>query len=116
MGGDSERQRRELAYLTDDQVPAEERGWAVLGLLAHALAAMLLTAAEATWVIAAAVRVWRRRNDGWTVAVRTGVHRPTLAALLAARLGYVMFRRIGLTRFHRRAEEHAGRDPVSADR
>ncbi len=114
--GRPERQRRELAYLTDDQVPAEERGWVVLGLLAHAVAAVVLIAAEATWVIAAVVRVWRRRGDGWTAAVRTGVHRPTLVAVLAARLGYVIFRRIGLTRLDQRAAEHAGRDRGSAGR
>lgn len=67
-------------------------------------------------MIAAAVRVWRRRSDGWTVAVRTGVHRPTLAAILTARLGYVVFRRVGLTRWDRRAEEYAGRGPGWADR
>jgi hypothetical protein len=102
----AERQRRELAYLTDDQLPDQERGRVILALLTHAVAAMVLTAAEATWVTTAAVRVWRRRSRGWTTAVRTGVHRPTLVAILGARLGYVIFRRIGLTRLDRRADEH----------
>jgi hypothetical protein len=103
-----------VAYLTDDQVPADERGWVVLALLAHAVAAVLLAAAEATWVTAAVIRVWRRRNNGWTAAVRTGVHRPTLVAILAVRLGYVIFRKVGLTRFDRRADEYAGQDSGSA--
>ena len=121
MGHDSSgraerRRRRGVAYLTDDQVPAEERGWVVLALLAHAVAAVLLATAEAAWLTTAVVRVWRRRSDGWPAAVRTGVHRPTLAALLGARLGYVIFRRIGLTRFDRRADEYTGRDSSSAGR
>ena len=104
--GRAERQRRELAYLTDDQVPDQERGLVILALLTHAVAAMLLTAAEVTWVTTALIRVWRRRDRGWTTAVRAGVHRPTLVAVLGARLGYVIFRRIGLTRLDRLADEH----------
>jgi hypothetical protein len=103
-----------VAYLTDDRVPAEERGWVVLALLAHAVAAVLLAATEATWLTTAVVRVWRRRSDGWPAAVRTGVHRPTLVAILGARLGYVILRRVGLTRFDRRAEEYTGRASGSA--
>jgi len=37
---------------------------------------MLATAAEASWVVAVAVRVWRRREAGMTIAVRAGVHNP----------------------------------------
>ena len=105
--GSEEQQRRGLAYLTDDRVPAEERGQVMLALVAHAGVYLLLTGAKAIWVVAAAVRVWRRREAGLTTAVRTGVHKPTLAILLVAQLTYVIFRRVGLARFNRRTSEYA---------
>ena len=101
-----EQQRRGLAYLTDERVPAEERGWVMLGLVAHAGAYLLLTAAEATWVAAVTVRVWRRREAGLTTAVRTGIHKPTLAVLLIAHLTYVVLRRVGLAKFSQRIAEY----------
>src|SRR6516225_12384968 len=100
--GRHEQEQRGLAYLTDDRVPAEERGWVMLGLVAHAGIYLLLTAAEAIWVVAVAVRVWRRREAGLTAAVRTGVHKPTLVVLLIAQLTYFILRRAGLARFRQR--------------
>jgi len=52
-------------------------------------------------VVAVAIRVWRRREAGLTAAVRTGVHKPTLAVMLAAQLAYVIFRRVGLGKLNR---------------
>ena len=101
-----EQQGRGVAYLTDDRVPAEERGWVMLGLVAHAFAYLLLTAAKAIWVVAVAVRVWRRREAGLTTAVRTGIHKPTLAVLLIAHLTYVVLRRVGLAKFSQRIAEY----------
>lgn len=92
-----------MTYLADDRMPAEERSRVVLALVAHACVFLLLTAAEATWVLAVAVRLWRRREDGLTAAVRAGVHRPTLVGLLIAHLTYVVFRRIGLAKFNQLA-------------
>jgi uncharacterized membrane protein YdbT with pleckstrin-like domain len=102
-----EQEQRGLAYLTDDRVPAEERGRVMLALVAHAGIYLLLSAAEAIWVVAVAVRVWRRREAGVTAAVKTGVHKPTLAVLLGAQLAYVIFRRVGLAKFNRRTGEYA---------
>ena len=101
-----EQQRQGLAYLTDERVPAEERGRVILALVGHAWAYLLLKAAEAIWIVAVAVRVWRRREAGLTTAVRTGVHKPTLAVLLIAQLTYVVLRRVGLARFSQRIAEH----------
>ena len=100
-------QRRGLAYLTDDRVPAEERGWVILALVAHPGIYLLLTATEAIWVAAVVVRVRRRREAGLTAAVRTGVHKPTLAAFLVAQLTSVIFRRAGLAKLNRRTGEYA---------
>jgi hypothetical protein len=107
LRGRQEQRRQGLAYLTDDRVPAEERGWVMLALVAHAGIYLLLTAAESIWVVAVAVRVWRRREAGLTTAVRTGVHKPTLAVLLVAHLTYVILRRVGLAKFNRRTSEYA---------
>jgi hypothetical protein len=108
-----EQQQRGLAYLTDDRVPAEERGRVMLGLVAHAGIYLLLTAAEAIWVVGMAVRVWRRREAGLTTAVRTGVHKPTLAVLLGAQLTYVILRRVGLVKFNRRISQYGVRQGES---
>jgi hypothetical protein len=107
LRGSQEQRRRGLAYLTDDRVPAEERGRIVLALVAHAGIYLILTAAEAIWVVAVAVRAWRRREVGLTTAVRAGVQKPTLAVLLVAWLTYVILRRVGLTKFNRRTSEYA---------
>jgi len=111
--GSDEQQLRGLAYLTDDRVPAEERGRVMLVLVAHAGVYLLLTAAQAIWVVAMAVRVWRRREAGLTAAVRTGVHKPTLAVMLAAQLAYVIFRRVGLGKLNRRTSKYAAQQGQS---
>jgi hypothetical protein len=98
-----------VAYLTDERVPAGERGGVILGLLAYAVAYLLLTAAQAAWCAITAVRVWRRREAGWAAAVRTGVHRPTLAGLAAATVGFEIVRRLGVAGLSRRARDHAAR-------
>jgi hypothetical protein len=95
------------AYLNDDRLPAGERGAVVLGLWAHAVAFLLLTTAQMTWCGVTAVRVWRRRDAGWVTALRTGVHRPTLAGLVAATVAYAGLRGLGMARLGRRAREHA---------
>ena len=91
------------AWLTDERTPVQQRGWATVGLIAHAYAFLLLSATEAIWVAVTAVRVWRRRDAGLTEAVRTGVHKRTLAGLLAAHLLYRAFRRAGWAELSRRA-------------
>ena len=106
-GGSGQRDSEVEAYLTDESVPAAERGGVILGLVAHAGAYLLLTAAQATWCAVTAVRVWRRREAGWAEAVRTGVHRPTLAGVAAATVGYEIARRLGVAGLSRRARDHA---------
>ena len=65
-----------------------------------------LVAVLAIWVVALAVRVWRRREVGMITAVRTGVHKPTLAVLLAAKLTYVILRRVGIAKINQRTREY----------
>jgi hypothetical protein len=101
-------------YLVNDDLPVEERGKAMLVLLGHACAALLLLAAQTAWAVVTAVRVWRRREAGLTAAVQTGVHKPTLAVLLAARLAYLMFRRAVLKMLKRMAAEYDLRHGDSA--
>lgn len=57
----------------------------------------------ASWVVAAAIRVWRRRDHGLAPALKTGAHRPTLAVLVVAQLAYAVFRRKILTTLNRRS-------------
>ena len=95
-----------MAYMSEDRAPAEERGRAMLALFGHAFVYLLLTVAEAGWVVAVAVRVWRRREAGMATAMRTGVHRRTLAILLVAHLTYVILRKIGLAKLNRRVSEY----------
>ena len=109
MRGDprSQEQRQQfMAYMADDGAPAEDRGWVMLALFVHACLYVLLTAARASWVVAVAVRIWRRREAGMSTAMRTGVHKPTLAVLLAAQVGYVILRRVGLAKLNRRVSEY----------
>jgi hypothetical protein len=92
--------------MADDGAPAEERGRVMMALFVHACLYLLLTVAKASWIVAVAVRVWRRREAGMTTAMRTGLHKPTLAVLLAAQLSYVILRRIGLAKLNRRVSEY----------
>jgi len=96
-----------MAYMSEDGAPAEERGRVMLALFGHAFVYLLLTVAEASWVVAVAVRVWRRREAGVTTAMRTGVHKRTLAILLVAQLTYVVLRKIGRAKLNRRVYEYA---------
>jgi hypothetical protein len=91
------------AWLTDDPTPALERGVVMVAFIVHAFAFLLLTASEAIWVAVTAVRVWRRRDTGLGEAARTGVHKPTLAGLLAAHLFFDALRRAGWAELCRRA-------------
>ena len=95
-----------MAYMTDDRAPTEERGWVMLALVGHAFVFLLLTATETIWVVVMAARVWRHREVGLTQAVRTSVHRPTLAVLLAAHLLYEVLRRVGIAKLDRRSGEY----------
>jgi hypothetical protein len=98
--------RRLAAHLADDRASTEERGWYMLALVGHAFLYLVLTATEAIWVVAMALRVWRRRDVGLVEAARTGVHKPTLSALLAANLGFAVVRRIGLAKVERLSSEN----------
>ena len=111
---EQERHRRRIDFLTSDEAPVEERGWSVLFLLAHACAYLLLIAAEATWAVVTGVRLWRRRETGLAASVRSGVHKPTLAVLLAARLAYMVFRRAGIAKLNRRADDYAAQNRDTA--
>jgi hypothetical protein len=81
----------------------------MVGLVAHAFVYLLLAAVQAIWLVVTAARVWRRREAGWATAMRTGVHRPTLAGLAAATVIYEILRRFGMARLDQRAGEHATR-------
>ena len=96
-----------MAYMSEDGAPTEERGLVMLALFGHAFVHLLLTVAEASWVVAVAVRVWRRREAGMTTAMRTGVHKRTLAILLVVQLTDVILRKVGLAKLNRRAGEYA---------
>jgi hypothetical protein len=98
-----EQQQRLMAYMTDEHTSDEEKGRIMLALYGHAFYYLLMTAAEAAWVAVTGVRVWRRREAGLAIALRTGLHKPTLAVLLAARLAYTVLRRAGLAELDRRA-------------
>jgi hypothetical protein len=89
-----ERQQRLLAYFEDARTSDREKGVIVLMLGGHAYVYLLLAGAEVTWIAVMAARVWRRRDDGPLGAVRTGLHKPTLAAFLAADVGYLVLRRV----------------------
>jgi hypothetical protein len=104
--GRQERQRRLTAYLTDGRLPDLERGWILLALAGHAVAFLLIEAADSVWVIGTAVRVWRRRRAGLVGAVRTGVHRPTMILLLGANLLYVSLRQLLLAWLDGRSAGH----------
>ena len=109
MRGDprsQEQRQRFRAYMSEDGAPAEDRGWVMLALFGHAFVYLLLTVAEASWVVAVAVRVWRRREAGMITAMRTGVPKPALAVLLAAQLSYVILRRVGRAKLNRRVGEY----------
>ena len=93
----------------DERVPDHERGAVVVGLVAHAFAYLALVATQAIWLAVTAVRVWRRRKEGFATAVRTGVHRPTLAGVVAATLTYAILHKIGIAWLGRRAAEHGVR-------
>ena len=96
-----------MAYMSEDGAPAEERGRVMLALFGHAFVYLLLTVAEASWVVAVAVRVWRRREAGMTTAMKAGVPKRTLAILLVAQLTYVILRKIGLAKLNKRVSEYS---------
>ena len=97
-----QRQQRFLAWLADTRTSDEEKGVVTLVMLGHAGIYLLLAGTEVTWVALTATRVLRRRDDGLRAAMRTGVHKPALAAFVAADLGYVVLRRAILARIDRR--------------
>jgi len=110
------RLRRQAAtYLTDDNVPAEERGRHVAALLGHAYLAVLLMATETSWVVTTAVRIWRRRGDDLGPALKTGAHRPMLAILVASHLAYVVLRRTIRARLTREAVDYTARAYPASD-
>ena len=85
----------------------------MLALFGHAFVYLLLTAAEASGVVVVVVRVWRRREAGMTTAMRTGVHKRTLAILLVAQLTYVILRKIGVAKLNRRVSEYTSQQGPS---
>ena len=101
---DEERRRRIDAYLAD--AADEEKGAVMLALVGHAVIFLLLYAAETIWVGSTVVRVWRLRELGAAQAVRTGVHRPSLAALFAAHVLYLSLRKAGIAKLDQRGIEY----------
>ena len=101
---DEERRRRIDAYLAG--AADEERGAVLLALFGHAVIYLLLFSAETIWLGSTVVRVWRRRELGVTQAVRTGVHRPSLVALFAAHLLYLLLRKAGIAKLDQRSREY----------
>jgi hypothetical protein len=101
-----EQRERFMAYMTDDRTPAEEKGWIMLALTGHAFIYLLLAATDAIWAVLMAVRVWRRREVGLAQAARTGVHKPTLATLLAANLLYGVLLRLGRAKLNGRISRY----------
>jgi hypothetical protein len=92
------------AYLTG--AADEEKGVVLLALFGHAVIFLLLSAAETIWVGFTVVRVWRRRELGVTQAVRTGVHKPSLGALFAAHVLYLLLRKAGIAKLDQRGIEY----------
>jgi hypothetical protein len=101
---DEERRRRIDAYLAG--AADEERGAVLLALFGHAVIYLLLFSAETIWLGSTVVRVWRRRELGVTQAVRTGVHRPSLVALFAAHVLYLLLRKAGIAKLDQRSREY----------
>ena len=101
---DEERRRRIDAYLAG--AADEEKGAVMLALFGHAVIFLLLFAAETTWLGSTVVRVWRRREFGVTQAVRTGVHKPSLVALFAAHVLYLLLRKAGIAKLDQRSREY----------
>jgi hypothetical protein len=99
-----ERRRRIDAYLT--AAADEEKGVVLLALFGHAVSFLLLSAAETIWVGSTVVRVWRLRELGVTQALRTGVHRPSLVALFAAHVLYLLLRKAGIAKLDQRSIEY----------
>jgi hypothetical protein len=110
---DQEQRRRLDAYVTG--ASDEERGAVMLALFGHAVIYLLLSAAEAIWVGATAIRVWRRREAGLTQAARTGVHKPTLAGLLASHVLYELLRKTGVAKLDRRSIEFLAQQRGTSD-
>ena len=98
---DEERRRRIDAYLTG--ASDQEKGLVLLALFGHAVIFLLLSATEAIWLGSTLVRVWRHRQLGPTQAVRTGVHKPSLAVLFAAHVLYLLLRKAGIAKLDQRA-------------
>jgi hypothetical protein len=111
--GDEERRRRIDAHLSG--AAAEEKGVVLLALFGHAVVFLMLSAAETTWVGSTAVRVWRRRELGVTQAVRTGVHKPSLVALSAAHVLYLLLRKAGLAKLDHRSIQYMASSREAAD-
>ena len=95
-----------MAYMTDDRTSDEERGWVMLALVGHAFIYLLLAGTDAIWVVLTAARVWRRREGGMTEAALTGVHEPTLAALLTANLLYGVLLRVARAKLNQQSSKY----------
>jgi hypothetical protein len=84
----------------------EEKGVVLLALFGHAVIFLLLSAAETIWVGSTVVRMWRLRELGVTQALRAGVHRPSLVALFAAHVLYLLLRKAGNAKLDQRSIEY----------
>lgn len=101
---DEERRRRIDTYLAG--AADEEKGAVLLALFGHAVVFLLLSAAETIWVGSTVVRVWRHREFGLTQALRSGVHGPSLVALFAAHVLYLLLRKAGIAKLDQRSIEY----------
>lgn len=112
---DSARQGRLRAVV--ERLPAEERGLVALWGLATALVTLALTAGAAVFAAVSARRVWRHRRAGWARALRMGVSRPGVAALVAAAVVQEVARAWALRELDRRvAAATGGHTPAGDER
>lgn len=109
---DDARRDRLVAYA--ERLPPQERGLVVMWGLLNAIATLGLGAATAATVALSARQVWRRREAGWVQALRTGVIRPAVAALLTANVAHQTARIWAVRELDRRAAAAAGRHDTGA--
>ncbi|OLB65510.1 MAG: hypothetical protein AUI10_06420 [Actinobacteria bacterium 13_2_20CM_2_72_6] len=81
MTGDQWRSEFESRW---ERLSPDRRGKIVIVLWCHATAVVLIDGALAGYLAVSAVRIWRRREQGWVRAVAGGGRWRTIAALTVA--------------------------------
>jgi hypothetical protein len=70
-----------------ESAPAEERGRILIALWCFAVVSTAANGALAASVASSAVRIWRRRDQGWVPAVRVGGYWRTVTGFALASAG-----------------------------